>query len=118
MGGRTGRARGAAYPFTVLISFLFSTGCRVSEASDCKIGFLDIARGRVNFYRRKVNDWLDNPLGLAQERVLAYLKENSEIDPAAYKELTGQTRKFTVPLMEFFDAEKLTRRRGNVRVLR
>jgi selenocysteine-specific elongation factor len=37
---------------------------------------------------------------------------------AAYKNLTGQTRKHTVPLMEYFDAEKLTLRRGNVRVLR
>ncbi len=51
-------------------------------------------------------------------RVVAYLKANPSIDPAAYKELTGQSRKHTVPLMEFFDAEKLTVRRGNERVLR
>ena len=37
---------------------------------------------------------------------------------AAYKDLVGQTRKFTVPLMEYFDTEKVTIRRGNVRVLR
>ena len=53
-----------------------------------------------------------------RERVVAYLREHGEINPAAYKTLTGQTRKFTVPLMEFFDTEKLTARRGNVRVLR
>jgi selenocysteine-specific elongation factor len=53
-----------------------------------------------------------------RERVEAYLREHEQIDPAAYKQLTGQTRKFTVPLMEYFDTEKLTLRRGNVRVLR
>jgi selenocysteine-specific elongation factor len=58
------------------------------------------------------------PMDALFERVRSYLAEHGEIDPSAYKELTGQSRKFTVPLMEFFDAEKLTRRRGNVRVLR
>ena len=53
-----------------------------------------------------------------RERVTAYLREHGEIDPGAYKTLTGQSRKHTVPLMEYFDAEKLTVRRDNVRVLR
>jgi selenocysteine-specific elongation factor len=53
-----------------------------------------------------------------RERVVAHLREHGSLDPSAYKTLTGQTRKFTVPLMEYFDAEKLTARRGNVRVLR
>jgi selenocysteine-specific elongation factor len=53
-----------------------------------------------------------------RERLVAYLREHESIEPAAYKELTGQTRKYTVPLMEFFDAEKVTTRSGNVRVLR
>ncbi|MEX2206037.1 MAG: selenocysteine-specific translation elongation factor [Myxococcota bacterium] len=53
-----------------------------------------------------------------RERVVAYLKANGRIDPTGYKELTGQSRKHTVPLMEYFDAEKLTVRRENVRVLR
>ena len=53
-----------------------------------------------------------------RSRVVGYLREHGSIDPAAYKVLTGQTRKHTVPLMEFFDAEKVTLRRGNQRVLR
>jgi selenocysteine-specific elongation factor len=53
-----------------------------------------------------------------RERLVAYLREHESIEPAAYKELTGKTRKYTVPLMEFFDAEKVTTRSGNVRVLR
>ncbi len=51
-------------------------------------------------------------------RVIEHLREHGSIDPAAYKEITGRTRRHTVPLMEFFDAEKVTLRRGNVRVLR
>ena len=51
-------------------------------------------------------------------RLVAHLEEHGSIDPAAYKALTGQTRKYTVPLMEYFDAQKVTVRRENVRVLR
>ena len=58
------------------------------------------------------------PVAALRERVVAYLEAHGRIEPAAYKQLTGQTRKYTVPLMEYFDAEKLTRREGNVRVLR
>ena len=53
-----------------------------------------------------------------RERLVQYLRKGGEIEPAEYKKLTGQTRKYTVPLMEFFDAEKVTVRRGNIRVLR
>jgi selenocysteine-specific elongation factor len=53
-----------------------------------------------------------------REAIQAHLREHGEIDPASYKQLTGQTRKYTVPLMEYFDTQKVTVRRGNVRVLR
>ena len=53
-----------------------------------------------------------------RKRLVQYLRKGGEIEPAEYKKLTGQTRKYTVPLMEFFDAEKVTVRRGNMRVLR
>jgi selenocysteine-specific elongation factor len=53
-----------------------------------------------------------------RERLIAFLRANGSIDPSQFKELTGQSRKHTVPLMEHFDAEKLTLRRGNARVLR
>jgi selenocysteine-specific elongation factor len=51
-------------------------------------------------------------------RLIAFLEQHGQIDPNHYKELTGQSRKHTVPLMEYFDAQKLTRREGNLRVLR
>jgi selenocysteine-specific elongation factor len=58
------------------------------------------------------------PIEALRSRVLAFLEQHGQIDPIHYKELTGQSRKHTVPLMEYFDAQKLTRREGNVRVLR
>lgn len=53
-----------------------------------------------------------------RERVIDYLERHGEITPAAYKTLVGASRKFVVPLMELFDEEHLTRRRGELRVLR
>jgi len=38
--------------------------------------------------------------------------------PASFKELTGLTRKFIIPLMEYYDATKLTVRTGDCRILR
>jgi selenocysteine-specific elongation factor len=58
------------------------------------------------------------PIEGLRRRLTEYLRAHGAIEPAAYKSLTGQTRKHTVPLMEHFDAEKLTVRRGNVRTLR
>jgi selenocysteine-specific elongation factor len=71
--------------------------------------FVRVATG-LFFGRRAIEE--------LRQRLVAYLREHESIDPAAYKELTGQTRKYTVPLMEFFDAEKVTTRSGNVRILR
>ena len=51
-------------------------------------------------------------------RLIEHLERHGSIDPIRYKELTGQSRKHTVPLMEYFDAQKVTRREGNQRVLR
>ena len=43
--------------------------------------------------------------------------QHGTIDAQQWKELTGASRKFTIPLAEYFDAEKLTLRVGDVRRL-
>ena len=53
-----------------------------------------------------------------RRRVLAHLAKNGSIDAQSFKELTGLTRKFAIPLLEYFDREKLTLRIGDKRVLR
>ena len=53
-----------------------------------------------------------------REILLARLKEYGEITPPEYRELTGLSRKFLIPLLEHFDSEKLTIRVGDKRVAR
>jgi len=48
-------------------------------------------------------------------KLVAFLDEHKTIDAQQWKELTGASRKFTIPLAEYFDAEKLTLRVGDVR---
>jgi selenocysteine-specific elongation factor len=47
-----------------------------------------------------------------------HLAEHGEIDTAAYKQLTGTTRRTTVPLMELLDDLRVTRRDGDRRIAR
>jgi selenocysteine-specific elongation factor len=63
--------------------------------------------------------WFDaNAVAALRARLVAHLEAHGEIGTAAYKDLIGTTRKFAVPLMELFDTEHLTVRRGEVRVLK
>ncbi|MCI5166052.1 MAG: selenocysteine-specific translation elongation factor [Candidatus Electrothrix sp. GM3_4] len=47
-----------------------------------------------------------------------YLDREGEIDAPGFKDLTGLTRKFSIPLLEYFDKIKLTIRVGDKRILR
>jgi selenocysteine-specific elongation factor len=47
-----------------------------------------------------------------------YLIQNKEATPAIFRELTGLSRKYTIPLMEYFDKTKLTMRVEDHRILR
>jgi len=51
-------------------------------------------------------------------RLLAHLTEHGEITTQAFKQLVGQSRKFVIPLSEYFDREKVTLRVGERRVAR
>jgi len=46
------------------------------------------------------------------------LLREGKATPASFKELTGLSRKFIIPLMEYFDMTKLTIRAGEHRILR
>ncbi|HET9625911.1 MAG TPA: selenocysteine-specific translation elongation factor [Kofleriaceae bacterium] len=48
-------------------------------------------------------------------RLLAFLEAHKTIDAQQWKELTGASRKFTIPLAEYFDGEKVTLRVGDLR---
>lgn len=53
-----------------------------------------------------------------QEEVVAFIRREGEIDAQRFKDLTGLTRKFSIPLLEYFDKIKLTIRIDDKRVLR
>jgi selenocysteine-specific elongation factor len=50
-----------------------------------------------------------------KDKLLAFLAQHGTIDAQQWKDLTGASRKFTIPLAEYFDAEKITLRVGDVR---
>lgn len=58
------------------------------------------------------------PLSRLEEDYRALLLREDKATPVTFKELTGLTRKFVIPLMEYFDARKLTLRMGDYRILR
>jgi selenocysteine-specific elongation factor len=53
-----------------------------------------------------------------REDYKAKLAREGQATPATFKELTGLSRKYIIPLMEYFDTSKLTVRVGDHRVLR
>jgi len=53
----------------------------------------------------------------ATGRLLEFLADAGEITVSQFKDLLGTTRKYAVPLMEYFDRQKVTRRAGDVRVV-
>ena len=53
-----------------------------------------------------------------RDRLVAFLKERGEIDTPQFKDMTGVSRKYTIPLVEYFDQSQLTVRVGDHRVLR
>jgi selenocysteine-specific elongation factor len=44
-------------------------------------------------------------------------KKSARIDVGQFKELTGVSRKYAIPLLEWLDRERITRRDGDVRII-
>jgi selenocysteine-specific elongation factor len=53
-----------------------------------------------------------------QEKLVAFIAQRGEITVPEFKELSGLSRKYTIPLLEHFDGTKVTLRVGDKRVLR
>jgi selenocysteine-specific elongation factor len=50
-----------------------------------------------------------------RSKIAAYKKKSVKIDVAAFKELTGVSRKYAIPLLEYLDRERVTKRVGDAR---
>jgi len=53
-----------------------------------------------------------------QDKLVAHLHLKKDIGPGDVKDLLGISRKYAIPLMEYFDAQRVTVRQGERRVLR
>ncbi|HEV2021774.1 MAG TPA: selenocysteine-specific translation elongation factor [Terriglobales bacterium] len=52
-----------------------------------------------------------------RRRVGEHKKRSPKMDVAAFKELAGVSRKYAIPLLEWLDRERVTRREGDLRVI-
>lgn len=53
-----------------------------------------------------------------REMVRVFFRDNPEMEPSDFRTVTGLSRKFTIPLLEYLDKEKMTVRVGDKRRLR
>jgi len=59
-----------------------------------------------------------NALALLKQQLATYKKAKGErISVPVFKDLTGITRKYAIPLLEYLDRERVTRRAGDERVI-
>ena len=75
-----------------------------------KDGMLIRVKEELCFHRLAIED--------LKERLVQFLKKNGEISTQKFKEMTGASRKFTIPLAEYFDNTHVTVRIGDKRILR
>ena len=89
-------------------------GLKVDRARAQKIVTL-LLRDKVLI---KVSDELvfhRSALEALRRQMAAYKSKSAKIDVASFKELTGVTRKYAIPLLEYLDRERVTKRLGDVR---
>ena len=58
------------------------------------------------------------PLDQLKKNMLDYFDSHEELTTLAFKDMTGASRKFVIPLLEYFDTIQLTIRVGDTRKLR
>jgi selenocysteine-specific elongation factor len=56
-------------------------------------------------------------LDALKEQIRAHKAKSPKIDVATFKDLTGISRKYAIPLLEHLDRERVTRREGDARVI-
>ena len=75
-----------------------------------KNGLLVKVKEDLYFHHKAIDD--------LRIKLISFLKDSGEIDTGQFKEMTGVSRKYAIPLMEYFDKTQLTVRVGDNRVLR
>jgi len=68
--------------------------------------------GDMYFHRTALDELIGKLRGFAEKTAT-----NRAIDVPAFKELAGISRKYAIPLLEYLDRERITRREGDRRVI-
>jgi selenocysteine-specific elongation factor len=67
--------------------------------------------GEMFFYRAALDDLVSRLKNFAEQ------SKDRTIDVAAFKDIAGVSRKYAIPLLEYFDREHITRRAGDKRII-
>ena len=79
---------------------------------------LNIAEQRGNVLRLDESlMFTRNNFLLLKEKVVKFFDNESELSISQFKDLANTSRKYAVPLLEYFDKQKITYRKGNSRKL-
>ena len=62
--------------------------------------------------------YLSSSIDQVRALLKKFLAEKSEITAASFRDLIGSSRKYTIPLLEYFDREGMTIRIGDIRRLK
>jgi selenocysteine-specific elongation factor len=57
-------------------------------------------------------------IDMIKKKLVEFLKTHGEITTPQFKDMTGASRKFVIPIIEYFDARNVTIRVGDIRKLR
>lgn len=74
-------------------------------------GLIVRVTGEMFFYRAALDDLV------SRLKVFAEQSKDRTIDVAAFKDIAGVSRKYAIPLLEYFDRERITRRDGDKRII-
>ncbi len=83
------------------------------------LGVIDLLIGEGKLV--KINDSLyfsTQAVDQVRDLILEHFAAHVELSPTDFKELTGLSRKYSIPLLEYLDKQKITMRVGDVRKLR
>ena len=82
-------------------------------------GVLDLLVGEGRIVKVKEDLYYDRDnLENLKAELVAYIKDRGEISTPEFKDMTGASRKYVIPLIEHFDATNVTIRVGDIRKLR
>ncbi len=77
---------------------------------------LGSAAGAIFYFYKFVSRPLEELIGKLKQFALDHQADPS-LDVATFKDLAGVSRKYAIPLLEFLDRERITRRAGDRRVI-